>query len=68
MMIVAKVDEVPWLHNVDDRRARCSDGSAADQAIAGLHGTAVLKDATGKEVGKASFTATPSGALLDLNA
>ena len=27
----------------------------------------MLKDATGKEVGKAAFTATPSGALLDLN-
>ena len=27
---------------------------------------AVLKDASGKEVGRAVFTATPSGALLDL--
>lgn len=29
--------------------------------------SAVLKDASGKEVGRAVFTATPSGALLDLN-
>ena len=29
--------------------------------------SAVLKDATGKDVGTATFSATPSGALLDLN-
>jgi len=29
--------------------------------------SAVLKDASGKEVGTATFSATPSGALLDLN-
>jgi Cu-Zn family superoxide dismutase len=41
--------------------ARAEDASNAQKA------SAVLKDASGKEVGRAVFTATPSGALLDLN-
>ena len=40
--------------------ARAEDASNAQRA------SAVLKDASGKEVGRAVFTATPSGALLDL--
>ncbi|MGH6749719.1 MAG: superoxide dismutase family protein [Methyloceanibacter sp.] len=40
--------------------ARAEDMSNAQRA------SAVLKDASGKEVGRAVFTATPSGALLDL--
>ena len=40
--------------------ARAEDASNAQRA------SAVLKDTSGKEVGRAVFTATPSGALLDL--
>jgi superoxide dismutase, Cu-Zn family len=40
--------------------ARAEDASNAQRA------SAVLKDASGKEVGRAVFTATPSGALLNL--
>lgn len=40
--------------------ARAEDTSEAQRA------SAVLKDASGKEVGRAVFTATPSGALLSL--
>ena len=38
-----------------------------DKSSSAEKASAVLKDATGKEVGTATFTATPSGALLDLN-
>jgi Cu-Zn family superoxide dismutase len=37
-----------------------------DKSPAEQKANATLKDASGKEVGKAVFTATPSGALLDL--
>jgi len=40
---------------------RAEDASNAQRA------SAVLKDTSSKEVGRAVFTATPSGALLDLN-
>jgi superoxide dismutase, Cu-Zn family len=40
--------------------ARAEDASNAQRA------SAVLKDASGKEVGRAVFTATPSGTLLSL--
>jgi Cu-Zn family superoxide dismutase len=41
--------------------------SGEDKAPPEQKAFATLKDASGKEVGKAVFTATPSGALLDLN-
>ena len=40
---------------------------AADQASPVYKASAMLKDASGKEVGTAIFSTTPSGALLDLN-
>jgi Cu-Zn family superoxide dismutase len=44
-----------------------SPALAADQASPVYKAAAVLNDASGKEVGKATFSATPSGALLELN-
>ncbi|HEY8299051.1 MAG TPA: superoxide dismutase family protein [Methyloceanibacter sp.] len=39
---------------------------AASPALAGGTASAVLKDASGNEVGRATLTSTPSGALLNL--
>ena len=44
-----------------------SPAAAEDQASPARKAEAVLKDASGKEVGTATFSTTPSGALLDLN-
>src|SRR6202162_6332673 len=40
---------------------------AEDKPSPAAKASAVLKDANGKEVGRATFTATPSGALLSLS-
>jgi superoxide dismutase, Cu-Zn family len=40
---------------------------AASPALAVDKASAVLKDASGKEVGNATFTSTPSGVLIDLD-
>jgi superoxide dismutase, Cu-Zn family len=44
-----------------------SPASAEDKASPARKAQAVLRDASGKEVGTAIFSTTPSGALLDLN-
>jgi len=44
-----------------------SSALAADQRSPVYKASAVLKDATGKEIGLATFSATPSWTLLDLN-
>ncbi len=43
------------------------DLAAEGQKLPVYKAQAVLKDAAGKEVGTATFSTTPSGALLDLN-
>jgi Cu-Zn family superoxide dismutase len=47
--------------------ALASPASAEDKTSPARKAQAVLKDASGKEVGTAIFSTTPSGALLDLN-
>lgn len=47
--------------------ALAPEASAEDKASPAAKASAVLKDANGKEVGRATFTATPSGALLSLS-
>ena len=44
-----------------------ASSARAEDRLPVYKASAVLKDATGKEVGTATFSTTPSGALLDLN-
>ena len=59
--------KAPWLIASMIATLLASSALAADQGSPVYKASAVLKDATGKEIGLATFSATPSGTLLDLN-
>jgi hypothetical protein len=59
--------KAPWLIASMIATLLASSALAADQGSPVYRVSAVLKDATGKEIGLATFSATPSGTLLDLN-
>ena len=56
--------KAPWLIASMIATLLASSALAADQGSPVYKASAVLKDATGKEIGLATFSATPSGTCL----